>query len=473
MEFEGDPRFTSRVPLRWGFAGTIVLAVAVGAVSVVEVQRSRNEVRDLALTADRSSYLVGDIARHIARLRAVVLERLLSAEAGPQTRRVAEIERILDRNLLELEPLLQPHERDEWDRFLTLLGHFRAGLAEAGALLLSGAREEARTLVTGRITRVASRMHRELDRLALLNQEESRRLLATADRRLSQVRWIESVLALLLAAGLGAIWATVMRTVGRQESAIAEHVRRIEASNRDLDAFAGRIAHDVRNVLAPLAVAPWTLRHARDQPGALDNLAAQLERGVRHSAALIEGLLAFSRAGHSPDKDAAAMLPKVVHDVADECAAAARNGNATLEVDVPELVVACPSGLLHLVVANLVGNALKFVDGSPVRRVVVSARAHDRCAELVVRDTGPGIPRDALARIFEPFYRVPGNQAPGTGIGLATVRRVVDAYGGTVTVESKVGLGSVFRVSLPLAPAGEQATDEPAPYGRPRQVTVS
>jgi signal transduction histidine kinase len=473
MEFDGDPRFTFRVPLRWGFAGTIVLAVLVGAVSVVEVQRSRDEVRDLALTADRSTFLVGDIGRHVSRLRAVALERLLSTEAGPQTRHIVEIERVLDRDLLELEPLLQPHERDEWGRFLTLLGHFRAGLAEAGALLRSGAREKARAVVTGRITRVATRMHRELERLARLNQEESHRLLLTADRRLSQVRWIESILAVLLATGLCAIWVTVMRIVGRQQAAIAEHVRRIEASNRDLDAFAGRIAHDVRNVLAPLAVAPWTLRHARDQP-ALDKLAGQLERGVRHSAALIEGLLAFSRAGHSPDKDAAASLAKVVHDVADECSAAARTVNATLEVDVPALVIACPPGLLHLIVANLMGNALKFLDGCPVRQVVVSARGHEERAELVVRDTGPGIPRDSLARIFEPFYRVPGSRAAGTGIGLATVRRIVDAYGGTVTVESELGRGSVFRVLLPLgrSGAGEAAT-APPPYGHPRQLPVA
>jgi signal transduction histidine kinase len=474
MEFGSDPRSASRAALRWGFAGTIVLALTVGAVSVVEVQRSRREVRNLALTADRSSYLVGEIARHVSRLRTLALERLLAGEAGAPTRGTRDIERALDRVLLELEPLLQADERDEWRRFLTLLGHFRGALANAGALLGSGRHDEARTILTGRVTRTAERMHRELDRLAALNQEESQQLLATADRRLSQVRLIEAILALLLAGGLGAIWASVLRTVGRQQAALAEHVRRIEASNRDLDAFAGRIAHDLRNVLAPFAVAPWTLRHAREQPGALDGLAVQLERGVRRSAALIDALLAFSRAGHSPDTRAAASLPAVVQDVADECAAPALATGATLAVEVPELVVACPPGLLHLLVANLLGNALKFLDGCDVRQVTVSARARDDRAELVIQDSGPGIPRDSLARIFEPFYRVPGSKAPGTGIGLATVRRIVDAYGGTVEVESGVGLGTVFRVSLPLARTGAREPGvPPTPYGRPRQLTVA
>ena len=71
--------------------------------------------------------------------------------------------------------------------------------------------------------------------------------------------------------------------------------------------------------------------------------------------------------------------------------------------------------------------------------------------ELRIDDTGPGIPEDARERIFEPFYRVPGTVASGTGIGLATVRRVVDVYGGRISVESTLGSHSSFRVWLPLA----------------------
>jgi signal transduction histidine kinase len=117
-------------------------------------------------------------------------------------------------------------------------------------------------------------------------------------------------------------------------------------------------------------------------------------------------------------------------------------------------------------VANLLGNALKFVDGCPVRHVAVTARMEAGAAEIVVEDSGPGIPRESLARIFEPFYRVAGSKAPGTGIGLATVRRIVDAYGGTVEVDSEPGFGSVFRVRLPLAPNDPVSTsDDVRPTG--------
>jgi signal transduction histidine kinase len=78
----------------------------------------------------------------------------------------------------------------------------------------------------------------------------------------------------------------------------------------------------------------------------------------------------------------------------------------------------------------------------------------------LVRDTGPGIPAASLSRIFDPFYRVPGATAEGTGIGLATVHRIVAAHGGKVTVDSTLGAGATFSVRLPLA---EAPCDTPAP----------
>jgi signal transduction histidine kinase len=68
-----------------------------------------------------------------------------------------------------------------------------------------------------------------------------------------------------------------------------------------------------------------------------------------------------------------------------------------------------------------------------------------------VADTGPGIPRESLGRIFEPFYRVPGAQAPGTGIGLATVSRIIEAHSGGIEVRSTPGQGTTFTVRLPAA----------------------
>jgi signal transduction histidine kinase len=96
-------------------------------------------------------------------------------------------------------------------------------------------------------------------------------------------------------------------------------------------------------------------------------------------------------------------------------------------------------------------NAVKFLERDSARLVKVAAHPRTRWCELIVEDTGPGIPETALSKIFEPFYRLPSSRAPGTGIGLATVQRIVQAHGGRIVVESRVGEGTSFHVWLPLA----------------------
>jgi signal transduction histidine kinase len=144
---------------------------------------------------------------------------------------------------------------------------------------------------------------------------------------------------------------------------------------------------------------------------------------------------------------------------------------ASVDIRVEDVAVRCGSGLLHIVVVNLVGNALKFLAGRPLRRVAVRARAVDGWCELVVADSGPGISADVLPRVFEPFYRAPGATEPGLGIGLATVKRVVTAYGGAIAVESVSGHGTTFRLRLPLH---ERPTAVPAsgPAAAPDRVAT-
>ncbi|HEY4909328.1 MAG TPA: ATP-binding protein, partial [Methylomirabilota bacterium] len=104
-------------------------------------------------------------------------------------------------------------------------------------------------------------------------------------------------------------------------------------------------------------------------------------------------------------------------------------------------------------VLNLVDNAIKYTPaGGKVELSLVAANGR---ALISVRDTGIGIEPDAAARIFEPFVRLDaarGRDTGGTGLGLALVRAIVTAHGGTVEVESAPGAGSRFTIRLPLAP---------------------
>jgi signal transduction histidine kinase len=142
-----------------------------------------------------------------------------------------------------------------------------------------------------------------------------------------------------------------------------------------------------------------------------------------------------------------------VKDVSEELAPLVAQLDVSVEVrSIPKVRVRCNPGLLHIVLANLCGNAVKYLQGQPERRVRLSALTEGALCRIEVEDTGPGIAQDEQARIFEPFFRVQGTRAQGTGIGLATVKRIVDARGGRIVVDSDGAHGSRFVVWLPLVP---------------------
>ncbi len=107
---------------------------------------------------------------------------------------------------------------------------------------------------------------------------------------------------------------------------------------------------------------------------------------------------------------------------------------------------------------NLIGNAVKFVTGRSRREVRISARRVGSDCRVTISDTGPGIPEGWRTKIFEPFVRVPGTVEPGSGIGLATVNRIVRAHGGDVEVTANGKEGVVFVVRLPLCRPDLDAT---------------
>lgn len=122
----------------------------------------------------------------------------------------------------------------------------------------------------------------------------------------------------------------------------------------------------------------------------------------------------------------------------------------TVSDDVPKIVVADMKRLRQVFV-NLVGNAVKFTSTGGIH-IGANIANHEgqTMMELMVSDTGRGIPADQITSIMEPFTQVRGMKSEGTGLGLALVQRIVDVMGGTMRIESKLGFGSKFFVALPL-----------------------
>lgn len=265
-----------------------------------------------------------------------------------------------------------------------------------------------------------------------------------------------AALALVLATGLTIALVRTLRLLARGRVALEQSHARLEHANKELEAFAGRIAHDLRNVIAPLGLLGEMLGQGAARAETMQRAGERLQRLTRNADRLIGALLDFARAGGQPGTPEPAPVAEVVRDVVADLASLATDRRASVQIEASDVAVCCARGLLQTILMNLVGNALKYIEGAEQRLVRVSVRRVGAYCELTVADTGPGIPADALGDIFKPFYRAPGVAEPGTGIGLATVSRIVEAHKGQISVSSRVGEGTRFVVRLPIAgPAAE------------------
>jgi signal transduction histidine kinase len=229
-----------------------------------------------------------------------------------------------------------------------------------------------------------------------------------------------------------------------------------EHASRAKDEFVARLSHEIRTPLN--AILGWTLLlRSRTDPARIDRGLDTIERNARVLAHIIEDVLDFSRIvrrGLSLSfalTDLREVAAQGVHSV--EPMADAKGLSVRLAPGGP-VPTRGDSARLQQVVWNLLTNAVKFTSAGGHVDVVVEGR--NGRAVLVVSDTGPGISPEVLPSIFDPFRQGDAQSSTGLGLGLAIVRQIVDAHGGTIEVGSAPGRsGTVFTVSLPLA---EQST---------------
>ena len=274
---------------------------------------------------------------------------------------------------------------------------------------------------------------------------------ADARSRVVAIVGVVAFLAFVLASSLAVSLRRAVRRLVEERRRLTESLARVEQSNSDLDAFAGRVAHDLRNALSPIVLGAQCVRSVAQSPEKLGLLCDRLDRATGRATGLVDSFLAFAKAQHEPSGDASASVADVVSDVLEQVEPDAARADAEIRCSIVDAHVRCPAALLQVVVANVLGNAVKFIRGRPERKIHLSGQLARGGYLLCIDDTGPGIPAASLERIFGPFFRVPGTKEPGTGIGLATVRRILDAHGGRIAAELLDGCGSSFRVWLPLA----------------------
>ncbi len=230
-------------------------------------------------------------------------------------------------------------------------------------------------------------------------------------------------------------------------------VRRLESLRRD---FVANASHELRTPVAAVRSATETLRSgALEDPVAAIRFVDIIERNAMRLQRLVEDMLELSKleSNELKVKRERVELGSVVPIVLALFRERAEKKGVRLTADLsPEAstVEGDPRALEH-VLSNLVDNAVKYCPpGTSVR--VSAAKLDAERVRLVVSDTGPGIPAEHLPRVFERFYRVDAGRSRelgGTGLGLSIVKHMVETMGGKVAVESEVGRGSTFTVTLP------------------------
>jgi heavy metal sensor kinase len=229
----------------------------------------------------------------------------------------------------------------------------------------------------------------------------------------------------------------------------------LEAAFAQARRFSADAAHELRTPLTALkGEIEVALRSARSPEEYERVLRSNLEE-VEHLIRLVEDLLLFSRsaAALGPLRERVQLEPLVL-EALETGARRAQGAGVTIRADTIEpAVVLGEAGALRRALANLVDNAIKYTPAGG--KVELSLLVSDGQAQIVVRDTGIGIDAADAARIFDPFVRLDAARSRdegGAGLGLALVRAIVEAHGGTITVDSAPGAGSRFTVRLPLAP---------------------
>ena len=335
-----------------------------------------------------------------------------------------------------------------------------ARMAPVLALSRQGKNDQARrTMMT--LAPELETITKDANALVAINEQDASRSVAQVGRILDEARSVRlmsdlMILLVTLAMGLG-----LTRAVVRAQRALLAEQGKLERRCYELDAFSGRVAHDLRGPLATLTLSASVLEERSPQAAPTT---ARMRRAVAAMAQMIEDLLELSRVaamprGATPTEPVAAALER-------ELGALVRETGGALRVDLEPAQVCCAEGLLRQALWNLGHNAVKYRARDVAPAIEIVGRARRQVYEVRVSDNGVGMTADDASHVFEPFFRAAATRdAPGTGLGLAIVRRIAEVSGGAVWVErTQPGCGTTFVFTVPVArapqasaPTGEHA----------------
>ena len=453
----------SQVSSKWVVIVTLAIVVGafLGGSGYAEYRAGRTHTLTTEIANNESPSIM-----HLAAARAELrdLQRLLSthvlqASTGRKTSSVQQLKEVRDRLRDHLQsyfalPAL-PTERELWSRIeleLTDVDVLAGRIVEATT---AGRQEAAQKLL---VEELPDAIDDEADAIIAaiqLNAQHVREVAqAIEGERRTRTLWVFGLDGVSVALAV-ALAGLALRTIARQESL---RRRRLE----ELEGFAGRVAHDLLNPISAAEMSLTAAERAAASPSGAERRVVVMERARRslgRATRLIDDLLAFAQAGARPDRRAASLVPEVVDGVVEELRPVAQAKQITVEVDqAPDLPpVRCAGGVLNSLLSNLLRNAIKHMGDRPRRQISVRVACRSDRVRFEVEDSGPGLSPDLLPDAFDPYVRGSGTREPGLGLGLATVRRLVDGHDGRYGVASRLGEGSLFWFELPAVGRGGAA----------------
>jgi PAS domain S-box-containing protein len=241
------------------------------------------------------------------------------------------------------------------------------------------------------------------------------------------------------------------------ERRVEERTAKLKEALRELNTFSYSVAHDLRGPLR--AMTGFSEALVQDHAAKLDaegrDYAERIAQAGRRMDKLITDILEYSRLSRE-DVPIRPEAPEIlVHTALEQLDKELRERRAQVVVEPPFYPVLGHAGMLIQVVSNLVSNAVKFVAAGVDPEVRIRAEKRGGSLRIWIEDNGIGIESEYLEKVFGLFQRLNAVEAyPGTGVGLAIVRRAMERMGGASGVESTPGKGSRFWIELPLAPQG-------------------
>jgi light-regulated signal transduction histidine kinase (bacteriophytochrome) len=233
---------------------------------------------------------------------------------------------------------------------------------------------------------------------------------------------------------------------------VKERTAQLELANKELEAFAYSVSHDLR---APLrSIDGFTRALQEDYADKLDAEGRENLRIVRTAtqrmAQMIEDILRLSRITSAPLRLGPTDLSALAAAVAGDLTVAEPNRHVTFAIE-PGCVACADESLMKIVLENLLGNAWKFTGKTSDPRIEFGKTTRDGAPIYFVRDNGVGFDMQYVSKLFGAFLRLHTiSEFPGTGIGLASVQRIILRHGGKVWIEGKVNEGATAYFSIPL-----------------------